>query len=181
MHAGLHVYDERAELQREANTIFNQAQTMFREARSTLDVKMFAQARELYAHAGSAFEKIARGEKSKVEKVNGYFKAGKAYLFAADYKRAGRCFASVRKHFTDVNPDEVDVWDFEMYGYTAITDIFLDNKKHFETYLRYMCLLHNTKYVRTWMRKHFTEVLQSLLPKDRVVFVDRYQEFMKTV
>ena len=178
MHAGLH---ERDDKHLKANRYLRNAEKMLREARSTFDVKTFLQARKLYAHAGSVFAEIARDEKYKEEKVNLYFTAGKAYLFAADYKKAGRCFASVRKHFTDVNPDEVDVWDFELYGYTAITDIFLDNKKHFETYLQCMMLLHNSRYVRTWMRTHFTEALQSLLPADRVVFVERYQEFMREI
>jgi len=157
MHAGIHAHDdEQVELQREANKSVEQAAKMLRETRSTLDVKLFVQARELYAHAGSAFEKIAHREKSKVEKVTLYFKAGKAYLFGADYKKANRCFSSARKHFTDVNPDKVDVWDFELYGYTAIIDILLNDKKHFERYLQYMLLLHNKKYVRNWMRTHFS-------------------------
>jgi hypothetical protein len=68
-----------------------------------------------------------------------------------------------------------------LYGYTAITDILIDNKKHFEQYIKQMLLLDNRISVRNWMHTQFTEVLQSLVPADRVVFVELYQKFMKKV
>jgi hypothetical protein len=178
MHAGLHELNDK---HLKAVRYLRDAPKMPRSALSTEDVELFIKARKWYAHAGSSFAKIARDEESKVEKVNSYFKAGKAYLFAADYKRAHECFSSVRKHFKHVNLDEVGVLKFELYGYTAITDILIDNKKHFEQYIKQMLLLDNRISVRNWMHTQFTEVLQSLVPADRVVFVELYQKFMKKV
>lgn len=181
MHAGIHVHDEQAELQSLGNIKLQEAVECIRRTKSTHDSELFVQACELYKEAADAFVQIGRDVKTAEQKVMSYFQAGKAYLCAAEYEKAHACFASVRTYFRKIDPKDVKITDFEICGYTAIVDILLQDQKHFEIYKNFMLKLHKKTIVRRWMKQHFTEILQSLLPKDRVLFVEYYQKFMKSL